>query len=105
MGSDEIRNPPLTPYHHHPRPTNLYSCYVDLLTSPCVHASLKSPALGEGVDDGFVGGASHGSDRRRYWSEITQVARVAGAERMDLLYSEGGGEFHLGVQVFLRHLA
>ena len=57
------------------------------------------------MDDGFVGGASLGSDGRRYWSEITQAARVAGAERMDLLYSEGGGEFHSGGQVFLRHLA
>ena len=36
---------------------------------------------------------------------ITQVARVAGAGWMDLLYSEGGGEFHSGVRVFLRHLA
>ena len=90
----------------HPMPSSqLLRSYIDLLTSRCVHASLKSPALGEGVDDGFVGGASQGSDRRRYWSEITQVARVAGAERMDLLYSEGGGEFHSGVQVFLRHLA
>ena len=47
-----------------------------------------------------------GSDCQRDRSEITQVARVAGAERMDLLYSEGGGElFHSGVRVFLRHLA
>jgi len=76
-----------------------------VLTSRCVHATVKSPALGEGVDDGFVGGASLGSDGRRYWSEITQAARVAGAERMDLLYSEGGGEFHSGVRVFLRPLA
>jgi len=38
-------------------------------------------------------------------SEITQVARVAGAERMDLFYSEGGGGFHSGVRVFLKHLA
>jgi len=29
-------------------------------------------------------------------SEITQVARVAGAERMDLRYLEGCGEFHSG---------
>ena len=35
-----------------------------------------------------------GSDCRRDGSEITEVALVAGAERMDLLYSEGGGEFH-----------
>ena len=37
--------------------------------------------------------------------ETTQVSLMAGAERMDLLYSEGGGEFHSGVRVFLRHLA
>ena len=36
---------------------------------------------------------------------FTQVARVAGAERMDLFYSEGGGEFHSGVRVFPKHLA
>jgi hypothetical protein len=69
-----------------------------------VHATLKIPALEEGVDDGFVRSASQGSDGRRYWSEITQVARVAGAERMDLLYSEGDGEFHSDVRVFLRPL-
>ena len=46
-----------------------------------------------------------GSDRRRDRLEVTQLARVAGAERMDLLYSEGGGEFHSDVRVFLRHLA
>ena len=69
-----------------------------------VHATLKIPPLEEGVDDGFVRGASQGSDGRRSWSEITQVARVAGAERMDLLYSEGDGEFHSGVRVFLRPL-
>ena len=57
------------------------------------------------MDDGFVGGPSQGSDGRRDRSEITQVARVAGAGRMDLSYSEGGGEFHSGVRVFLRHLA
>ena len=67
--------------------------------------SLKSPAFEKRVDDGLVESASLGSDGRRYWSEITQAARVAGAERMDLLYSEGGGEFHSGVRVFLRHLA
>jgi len=39
------------------------------------------------------------------WPEITQVARVAGAERMDLRYSEGGEAFHSGVRVFLWHLA
>ncbi len=38
-------------------------------------------------------------------SEITQVVRVVGAERMDLQYSEGCGKFHSGVQVFLRRLA
>lgn len=38
-------------------------------------------------------------------SEVTHVARVAGAERMDLLYSEGGGEFRSGARVFLKHLA
>ncbi len=69
-----------------------------------VHATLKIPALEEGVDDGLVGGVSHRSDGRRSWSEITQVARVAGAEQMDLLYSEGGGEFHSAVRVFLRPL-
>ena len=69
-----------------------------------VHATLKIPVLEEGVDDGFVRDASQGSDGRRSWSEITQVARVAGAERMDLLYSEGDGEFHSGVRVFLRPL-
>ena len=38
-------------------------------------------------------------------SDITQVGRKAGAERMDLLYLEGGEEFHSAVRVFLRHLA
>ena len=36
---------------------------------------------------------------------LAQVALVSEAERMDLLYSEGGGEFHSGVRVFLRDLA
>ena len=69
-----------------------------------VHTTLKIPVLEEGVDDGFVRDVSQGSDGRRSWSEITQVARVVGAEQMDLLYSEGGGEFHSGVRVFLRPL-
>ena len=38
-------------------------------------------------------------------SDITQVGRKAGVERMDLLYLEGGEEFHSAVRVFLRHLA
>jgi hypothetical protein len=38
--------------------TNLHSYYVDLLTLRCVYAALKSPALGEGVAYGLVGGAS-----------------------------------------------
>ena len=56
----ETRHSPLT------LADNPYSCDVDLLTSRCVHATVKSPAFGEGADDGFVGGASLGIDRRRY---------------------------------------
>ena len=36
---------------------------------------------------------------------ITQVARGVGPEWTDLRGLEGGGEFHSGVRVFLRHLA
>jgi hypothetical protein len=34
-------------------------------------------------------------------SEVIQVSRAAGAERMDLRYSEEGGAFHFDFQVFL----
>ena len=92
-----------------------------------VHAFLKSLVFGESVDDGLVGGvglAGCGKTIVARWKfnglhvwdnrvppsilldqSIIQVARMAGAERMDLRYSEECGEFHSGGRAFLRLLA
>lgn len=96
------QKPLIHPPHTPGRP--IFIVAVCLLADAMVCSRHLGPLIHE-RDRQDVCDSRESSVGRRSCSEITQVARVVGAERMDLRYLEGCGTLHSGVRVFLRRLA
>jgi hypothetical protein len=86
--------------HPMPWPTNPHSCYVDLLTSRRVQATVTTLAFGESVTYGFVGGESQGST---YGAIDQRLLRLHGwLERSGWIYGiwKGAGSSILAFEFF-----